>query len=253
MKLAALYTIWNGLELLEGSLKQIEPYVDEVVIAWQLYSNKGERSNEIEQFIKRFENNSKIHLIEFVPDLKISTKENERRKLQLRIDKAKDLDCSHYFSAACDHYYNPDEFRRNKMLCAFHDWDLTFTRMFTYYKDPTWKLDPPEAYFMPFICKLSKSTKVVKGNSYPVKIDPSIRVTPWSSYKVFEIDDIVLHHFSMIREDIRNKFNNAAASIRWKPEQIERFVSEYESAKVGDSISYFKGRRIIKVKNTFDI
>ena len=39
MKLAALYTIFDGLELLKDSIKQIENDVDVVIIGWQKVSN----------------------------------------------------------------------------------------------------------------------------------------------------------------------------------------------------------------------
>jgi hypothetical protein len=66
-------------------------------------------------------------------------------------------------------------------------------------------------------------------------------------------DEVLLHHYSMIRVNIADKFRNAAASIRWKPEQVTAFIDEFENAKLGNSISYFKGRILVESQNLFSI
>jgi hypothetical protein len=65
----------------------------------------------------------------------------------------------------------------------------------------------------------------------------------------------MMHHYSMIRQDIEGKFRNAAASIRWKPEQVERFIREYNNYDLSNNegISYFQGRRIEVVDDLFDL
>src|SRR5690606_34734769 len=96
MKLASLYTIWNGTELLDKSIEQIYDHVDVVIIAWQFKSNRGNHSDESFKWVEKNKNNPKFKFIEIEPNLNISTKENERNKLQLRIDLAKKLNCTHY-------------------------------------------------------------------------------------------------------------------------------------------------------------
>ncbi|MCK4521955.1 MAG: hypothetical protein KAU20_05240 [Nanoarchaeota archaeon] len=252
MKLAALYTVWNGLELLEGSIEQIQDHVDEIIICWQEVSNKGERSEQIIQFLERF-NGTNIKLIEFTHNPKINTKQNEILKHNLMIQAARSLECSHFFLSATDHFYDPEEFCNAKMITAHQGYDVTFTKMFTYYKKPTWQLQPIEDYHMPFICRIHPSTHIARIPGYPVKIDPSIQITPHDHHLVFAQEQIMMHHFSMIREDIENKFRNAAASIRWKPIQIQQYISEYKAADIGDEIAYFGGRKLILVDNRFKI
>ena len=247
MKLAALYTVWNGLELLDQSIDQIYNEVDFIVICWQHTSNKGEYSNKVEPFVRRIEGR-KVYLVEFKPDFAVNTKENERKKHNLMVEKAKKLGASHCFFSATDHFYKPKEFIKAKEYCKKNDFDVTFTAMYTYYKQVNWRLDPIEDYFMPFICKLHPHTRVENVNGYPVRVDPSIKLNTCNSWHLFEQSEIMLHHYSMIRIDIDNKFRNAAASIRWTPEQIERFKKEFKDAKLGDSISYFQGRILVETK-----
>jgi hypothetical protein len=254
MKLAALYTVFNGLELLEKSIKQIEPYVNDIVICYQKTSNTGNISNDVEQFCKRFAE-GKFHVIEFIPDLKMNTKQNERNKHQQMIDFAKELKCTHFIISACDHFYTGNDFLNGKYICNINDYDVTFTKMYTYYKNPTWQINPIEDYYCPFICKLYPHTRVERMPNYPVHTDPSLQYSTCNKHYTFPLSMVALHHYSMVRVNIKDKFLNAAASMRWKDSDVQRFILEYSTANPKDNLplSYFGGRKLIEVPNYFDL
>lgn len=251
MKLAALYTVFNGTELLTKSIEQIYNDVDVVILCYQKTSNRGEIiAEEDKQIILKLASIfDKIFLVEYKPDLSISAKENERLKHDKMIQTAKVHACTHFFMAACDHYYLPEQFRYAKNIAK--KYDVTATAMYTYYKNPTWQLCPIEDYFMPFICKLHPNTEITE-QLYNFPTDPSVCINTRNKQYVFDVDEIMLHHYSMIRTDIENKFKNAAASVNWS-DKIPDFISEYKNAKVGSTISYFRGREIIEVPNYFNL
>jgi len=253
MKLAACYSAFNSGELLEGSIMQIYEHVDAVVICYQINSNVGNRIslNDL-RLVTDLKKLSKVHVIEFIPNLKLNPKENERKKLQMRIDYCKKIGCSHYIGMAPDHYFITEDFESAKEICKIRNVDITFTKMFTYYKKPTFQLTPIEDYLAPFICRIYDNTKVISKNNYSVRVDPSVRIEPANSFHTFDAKTIMLHHFSMVRDDIESKFINAAAAQNWK-QKIPGFIYEYNNIKVGDSVSYFKGRKIIEVENYFNI
>lgn len=253
MRLAALYTVFNGLELLEGSISQIISEVDLVVISFQEVSNRGKKSEEVRSFVRRFERNPKINVIEFIPDLKKDTKQNERDKHFEMIRHASIKGCTHFFLSACDHYYQKSDFKRAKRIYLQNPVDVSLTAMFTYYKRPEWQISPIEEYFMPFICKIHPETVVTQSAVYPVRVDPSVRISPANTFKVFDQSEIMLHHYSMIRVNIEDKFRNAASRFATDEAKIQQHISEYERAKVGDSITYFQGRKLIEVENYFGI
>lgn len=253
MKLAACYSFFNSGELLHNSIKQILDQVDVVIVCWQEFSNVGNQMSEADfTYLEIVSTIDKVKLLQYIPDTNLNPKENERIKLQQRINLARELGCTHYFGSACDHYYKRQEFVYAKAECIVHDFDVTLTHMYTYYKKPTYQLTPIEDYCCPFICKIYPDTKVVQANHYPATVDPSVRISPANSFHTFTQDEIMLHHFSMVRDDIENKFRNAAAAQNW-PQKIPAFVEEYKNAKPGSEISYFKGRKIIEVENYFDI
>lgn len=260
MKLAACYSVFNGLELLDKSLLQILPYVDTVIICYQSRSNTGNYDTRVREFIKKYDFMDKFRVVYFRPDLHsgtkaMNTKENERRKHQLMIEAARSQGCTHFFMSATDHFYNASQFVAAKEEVIKHNYDITFTSMFTYYKLPTWQLTPIEDYMMPFIIKLSPDTQISKpSREYPAKTDPSVCVNTWENYRIFDENEIIMHHYSMIRQDIEHKFKNAAASIRWGDE-VNTFIEEYNNynIEINPGVKYFQGRIIKVVPDYFGI
>lgn len=258
MKLAACYTVFNGLELLKQSIEQIKNHVDEIIICYQDISNKGNKCDKVHPFIMDFARNfngKNIHILYFKPDLPGNTKENERKKHQKMLTTARILGCTHFFLAATDHFYKEKEFVFGKNTCQLHNYDVTFTKMFTYYKYPTWQITPIEAYCMPFIMKINPDTKIESKINYPVVVDPSVKVSPMNNFYVFEESDLMLHHYSMIRENIADKFKNAAASMRWTNGLAEKFENEFLNYdyELNPGIEYFQGRKIKIVEDYFKL
>lgn len=249
MKLCAIYTIFNGLELLESSIKQLE--VDCIIIGWQRISNKGNQSNTIENFVESMKLKHKDwYFLEFEPDLKLTPNQNETNKHNKLLNLAKNLGCSHFMMSATDHFYKKDEFIKAKEIAK--DYDCTTTKMFTYYKEPTYQLTPIEDYEMLFICKLYPNSKFERLQ-FPVVVDPALKLNTHSRFKSFDCDDIMMHHYSMIRQDIYDKFNNSAASVNWTQDKKNLFIREYEEHQLGDEVAYFKGRKTIEVSNYFGL
>jgi len=244
MKLGLLYTFWTGddIEMLIKSINYHKKHVDKIIVCYQDLSNKGETSSS------EVLNNRQLMdviLTKYTPDLRINTKANELRKHNEMLNVAKDLGCTHFILSAADHFYGPELIQKGKEIISSGSFDLIVTKMITYYKSPEWVVSPIEDYYMPFIHELKMNTQFVKNVNYPVLVDPAVKVNSGQRIYVMPKEQGLMHHFSMIRKDIKKKFRNAAASIRWSKEQITMFEKEYESAKLGDTINYFQGRKIV--------
>lgn len=254
MKLAACYTVFNGTELLSGSISQIIDHVDVLLVCFQNVSNTGEHDCDIERRLAaELPNSHKLRLVHFQPDLSLRTKLNEINKHNLMLSELRALECTHFVMMACDHYYEGKKFAEAKEKAIGGDYDVTFSNMFTYYKHPNWRLEPIEDYMMPFIMKVHPAGIFRFACQYPEKVDPALKYFPCASHYTFARSELMLHHFSMIRIDIENKFRNAAASVNWSPERVEKFISEYKNAKVGNNVLYFKGRKIVYKASPFEI
>lgn len=242
MRLAAIYNVWDGEELLEGSIRQIRSLVDEVIIVWQDKSNYGE---EYRPFLTEkilFDST----LVKYEPNLGLSGVQNETIKRQSGIDKAKELKCTHFILMDCDEYYEAHEFERAKERIDKNDLEGTVVRLFTYYKYPTLRLEFMESYYVPFIHKLKPNTLCGVRN-YPFWCDPTRGI----NVSNVALLDCVMHHYSWIRKDIRKKLNNSSAKKNFS-EKISKFIEEFETAEAGSTISYYS-QKLIEVNNHFGI
>jgi len=258
MRLAAIYTVFNGTEMLQKSIHQIKKQVDLTIIGMQEISNAGQNishedaMNCVTAEGELQESGYDAMLINYRPDLGVNRKENERRKLTRLIDVARNQGATHFVLLAADHFYRTREFRAAKEIAITNNVDVTLTRMYTYYKKPTWRLEKIEDYWMPFICRITAETKAIKENYYPVRVDPAVRISPANSFHRYPESEIMLHHYSMVRHDIDSKFKNAAAAQNWGKGQTENYRREYReySLESNPGITYFGG---IKVKPYPDI
>lgn len=252
MKLTALYSVYNGLELLEGSIDQIYDNTDVIIIGWQRRSHYGEISEDVEPFVNKLQKKyKKVVLFEFKPRPNTIPKMEERRKINQMIREAQRLSCTHFFMSATDHYYVPEQFIKAKEKAT--QYDVTASKMYTYFKKPEWRLKDIESYYMPFICKLrvSQTYSADTHGEWNVKVDPALCILPNDSFYEFKENELMLHHYSYVREDMHNKLQNAAARRNFAahiPEILERYDAFNGVGKVPQFECEVK-----EVKNYFDI
>jgi hypothetical protein len=231
--------------MLLKSIQHHKNMVDRITVCIQIVSNKGEHAECENIIFNALIEAKEIDVIKFTPNLSVSTKENERNKHNDMIEYAKNMGATHFILAAADHFYSENTMNKGKEIILSDKYDLIVTKMKTYYKHFDWMIWPLEDYYMPFIHKVNVNMFISGNVRYPVIVDPSVKVTTSKSIYIMPENEGLLHHYSMIRTDIKRKFDNAAASIRWTPEQIQAFLDEFENAKPGDVISYFKYHKII--------
>lgn len=246
-KIAAIYNVWDGEELLEGSIRQIRPFVDFVIIIGQTYSNHGEYYNYSLHGI------SKIPIdrfIDFEPDLKLKPSENEKRKRQKGIEYAKKLNCNIVIQLDCDEYYQSESFERALKRFIKSDMDGSFCKLRTFYKEPTLQLVPAEDYYVPLFHKLTPET--MTGVKYPVLVDPT-RGLSSKTFLEFTRSEIEMFHYSFIRRDIGRKLRNSSARVNFEKD-IDKHISQWWTAHAGSKIDYFgQDKELVEVKNHFNI
>lgn len=219
--------------------------MDFVVICYQEVSNTG----RVKPFEWSHQYNEKYKFIKYETRQGISPKENERRKHQFMMDYAHQLGCTHAIMAATDHFYHRSQLDKAKEKAI--KYDVTFTAMYTYFKNPTWQLTPIEDYFMPFICKLP--CKIINQVKYPLIVDPSCRVA-FKTWYLFGVHEVMLHHYSLVRKDLKEKFLNSASGKR-VTDRMSEFMDEVEhyDIDINPGVKYFNGRKIKVVPNYFNL
>lgn len=252
MKVALAYSVFNGVELLEKSIRTHAPFVDDIIICYQTVSNRGNFNDTLEKDLVKIATINKVQLHRWNPVLSYDTKTNELNKHNHMIGLCRSIGATHMIISATDHFYQPDQFKLAIEQSA--NYNLTLTAMFTYYKHPTWQLTPIEDYYMPFMIRLTDKTRFERQSIYPYKIDPSLKINTSSHHRLFEQTEIMMHHYSMIRMNIMDKFKNAA-SPTFDRAIKEGYMDEWVNYDINSNpgVKYFSGRKIKIVENYFDI
>jgi hypothetical protein len=258
MKLGVSYNIFDGEELLEGSIKSIRNNVDYISVVYQTISNFGNPCNEglvslLEDLKKRGLVDNLFH---YKPRLNKGGHYNEITKRNIGLSLSEGIGCTHHMSMDSDEYYVEEEFNKLKELIVGGDYDASYCQMQTYYKSWEYSLDPPEEYYVSLIYKIKNNSNYVLGAPSPVLVDPTRRMSLIKNPLVLTRDQIQMHHGSYIRNDIRKKLENSSASVNFKKE-INRIVDHYDKWEYPEKVLLggFVDRyyNIIKVEKLFNI
>lgn len=263
MKLGVSYNLFDGEELLESSIKSIRGCVDYISVVYQRVSNFGQRcSDDIEDLLSHLQHNRLIDEIKLYSPSNVQSNPayqgsiNELTKRNIGLDMSRDKNCTHHLCMDTDEFYIEREFNDIKSLIYSSKFDASACKLQTYYKLPTMIIDPPEEYFVPFICKIYPNSKYQLGGPSPVLVDPTRRISTYNKFAKLGRTGIQMHHMSYVRKDIRKKLENSSAKNNFNG-KIERFITHWENWTEGNkallagvnSIYY----NLLKVKNTFNI
>jgi hypothetical protein len=256
MKLAAVYNVFDGEELLPYSIKSIREVVDKVIIVYQNISNVGERhpNDNFEKFILSLDADKVVLYNPSLSNHWLSGEKNERRKRATGAKAAIDLGCTHFLLMDCDEFYEKDSFQAAKEKIIELDCNASACQMNTYYKNPRYKLIPEEQYYVPFIAKLEKGiTRFSNFHDYPVHADPSRKTAPFDRFYKFTRDEIIMHHYTMVRKDMMLKFRNHSGLSRQRLD-VEKIFSDFTNFKLGDPLGHpFESYTLEEVDNAFNI
>lgn len=243
-KIGVSYSVWDGEELLEASIKCIRSEVDYVNVVWQKVSWYGKPCHpDLEKLLLGLQSDGLIdELIFFEPDLSKLAPLNESAKRNLGLEYAKKAGCTHFMTMDTDEFYLKNEFAAAKKYVLENDLTHTACNMYNY-ADATHRQIGRCGFFVPFLYKIGFFSKL-KKNCFGKKlwfIDP----TKQMNYNVFSrfcfLHNIDQHHFGTLRRDLRKKYANSATVLT--EEQTEAILKELST----------DNPNIIKVGNIFSI
>lgn len=240
MKLAAIYNVWDGTELLEGSVNCIKDHVDEIIFVYQDHSNFGEYYNPWDDFNPSSIPKRTMYL--YQPCLTINGTRNETEKRNIGLQIAKEKGCTHFLHLDCDEYYL--NFGEAKEFYINADHRGSVCSLYTYFKKPTLRFKELDNYFVPFIHVLDKHTTAGAWD-YPFRVDPTRRI---NEKEVIHLP-VVMHHFSWVRKDINRKVRNSSARGNI---QKGTWRDSYCQAKPELFVSDFN-QSLVEVENLFHI
>jgi hypothetical protein len=230
MRLGVSYNVFDGEELLEGSIRCIRSEVDYISVVYQTVSNFGNHcSAELVPLLTKLKDEGLIdELFEYNPRINKGGHFNEITKRNIGLSLSEGNGCTHHMSMDSDEYYIPSEFKNLKKLIEGGNYDSSFCQMQTYYKSWEYSLNPPEEYYVSLIFKIKLDSNYVMGYPTPVLVDPTRRMSPSDKPLVLKREQIQMHHGSYIRDNVRTKLINSSASVNFNND-IDRIVNHYNT------------------------
>jgi len=217
MRLGISYNVFDGEELLEGSIRCIRPEVDFISVVFQTVSNfNQECSPELLPLLERLQSEGLIdQLVQYTPQMEMGGHYNELYKRNIGLFLSNQNGCTHHMSMDTDEYYILDQFKYLKNKVIENDLDSTYCQMKTYYKSWEYQLDPPEDYYVSLIFKIEPNQFYTFGGPSPVLIDPTRRIKI-GNHKIFSREEIEMHHGSYVRNNLETKLINSNIPNEYK-------------------------------------
>jgi hypothetical protein len=257
MKLAAIYNVWDGVELLHGSMQSVADGVDVFIIVYQTVSNSGELFDPkpwIADAIRKLSithPNTTCAWHEYKPNMFRNPGQHERNKRNIGLTIARDYECTHFLHMDCDEYYMDFVQLKSKYI-ASGSWK-SVCNIHSYFKLPTLRLENLDNYFVPFIHLLRDDT--IAGNTsqreYGAYVDPTRTINGLNTNDAPPVIG-TMHHFTWIRNDIMRKVRNSTAVNNiMKSNLIDDYNSPFTSK--GTILKDYNNQKLISVPDHFNI
>lgn len=257
MRLGVSYNTFDGEELLEDSIKAIRNEVNYISVVYQTVSNFGQECDKgLVPLLERLKSEGLVdELFEYHPRINKGGHFNEITKRNIGLSLSEGAGCTHHMAMDSDEFYTMDQFRYMKKIMEEGGYDSSACQMTTYYKEPIYRLEPKEEYYVSLLFKIKQEREYVIGHPFPVLVDPTRRMEP-GNCKIFTRDEIEMHHMSYVRKDIEKKVRNSSAKVNFES-WIPEFLEYFNNWKEGDD-ALMPGRppgryNLIKVENYFNI
>ena len=89
---------------------------------------------------------------------------------------------------------------------------------------------------VPFIHKIQVGKMRMSPDiKYPVLADNTRRGNPTDNFHLFEEGDIVMHHYSWVRNNISEKLDNSTARHLWQNHR-DAIIKSFDDFEVGDNL-----------------
>ena len=239
MKLGIAYNAFDALELLEASIDTVRPLADFIVVIYQEVSNFGEPLSQRDRsFLDALRQSGKVDLFyEYEPTVGRGGHMNELAKRNLGKNLCKNEHCTHHMTMDVDELYVTEKLKYAIDQMATGNWDASACQMQTYWKSPSFVLDPPEEYYVPLIYTIDDRMFDLR-NRWGIPTDPTRRLTS-NRIRIFERHEIQMHHLSYVRLDIGTKLRNSSASSNFS-KKIDRIIAHFNQWEPGQQ-AYLAG------------
>lgn len=254
MRLGVSYNLFDGEELLEGSIKQIRNLVDYISVVYQNKSYYGNLGNPlIQSFLEDLKSKKVIdEYVEYTCE-SITPQRNELNKRNLGLELSKKNGCTHHMSMDCDEYYVTKEFNSLKNIILQNDYDSSYCKMINYYKSFEYVLSQQNDFCVSLIFKINENSKFEWMSKSPVELDPTRNLENICNPLILDRSQMQMHHGGFVRKNIEMKLRNSSIRNLFQ-DKINTVVNYYYnwSFPMKAMWSYGNLQDVEKVKNPFN-
>lgn len=209
------YSVFDGEELLEASIRNMRPHVDYINVVWQKVSWYGAPANEglYPQLLQLKEEGLIDELIEYEVNLKLKAGKNETLKRNKGLQAARRAGVTHYMTMDTDEFYLSEDIETSKDWILKMDITHSYCAQATYGKKPTDLLLEYRCNCQ-YFSRLTKWSKHLNDKHSIALVDPTRKLshTPWwlGGSKHYFLHNVRMHHYTHIRKNIRRKYENSS-------------------------------------------
>lgn len=256
MKLGISYNVFDGEELLEGSIRSIRNQVDYVSVVYQDISNYGRKAApsqlEVLNHLVKMGYINELYKFNPLDDYKDYGEVNLVMKRSIGLDLARENGCTHYMSMDSDEFYVENQFAYMKKVVEEEGWDAAACKHCQYWKDSIYRFTIKEEEYVSTIYEIKDSTRWTYYIDCPYPIDP-MRKANNRNYKAFGRGEVEMHHMSFVRKNLYTKLINHSCHHGFV--DIDSLVKYYDNWVFGMPAMFVDGRlvQLDKIERLFDV
>lgn len=264
MKLGASYNVFDGIELLEPSIKQIRPYVDYISIVYQEKSYFG-HENPTNGLRALYELKTKglvdhiiLYAVSRFANSPFEAKVMEKEKRTLGLESCKTEGCDYFLGMDCDEFYIPEQFKMAKETIEENNYNHTACKIKNYYKSPVFQNVGYDLINVPFICKIQTGS-TIGFNGFFCNVDVTRTVsTGEDNNYLFPETELIMHHMTGVRKNLKLKWQATSRAnlqrdrIKELNEKIDKIDPDNLKLNV-DGIMGIENEDFVVVDNIFNL
>ena len=215
LKWGISYSVYDGEELLEKSLRCIRNSADYINVVYQTKSWYNEPcSKDLLRVLQHCKNLGLIdELIEYKPQFHLSAGKQELNKRNLGLKYAKKANCDYFMPADTDEFYFDFELEKAKRIICLEDITNAYCLQ-KQYKLPEKLIVKLPVNAVTLFSKINKFSRLKQNKNNIILIDPTRQISRHINKKAFVFLDIYTHHYSYLRRDLPKKIRNSSGLIK---------------------------------------
>lgn len=208
------YSVFDGEELLEASIKSIRSQVDYINLVYQDISWYGKKAADtLYDVLERIKASGLVdEIIRYDVDLSLKPRRNEIHKRNMGLSYARNAGCTHFMTMDCDEFYREAEFAAAKELIIYEGVTHSYCNMLCYADTcDKWIVDPSYIGYVPFFCELTRSSLLERNNRTPCFIDTTRQPSHFWGAKYLVLEPVLkMHHMKYLRRNLSQKIDNSS-------------------------------------------